>query len=200
MMMGSHNCLRGHIWLLLRYTVNFLMGLFRNFCEMVDPPSKRGVGGLGGAPPPPPVLKIHGWGTKGIWGDKRDVIVSFGPPKSLFCPSNSVYSPPQTIVLFPQIPNNFPPQNHSVSSNSISSRPQNHSVPPNSVCGLPFWDLEKQKQCLRTFFAGPIYPVRGPCHTIICSNCRPHGPYNMLFSFYQQGNTGHMLEVYVSPW
>ena len=33
-----------------------------------------------------PVLKInnhgnHGWGTKGIWGDQRDVIVSFGPPK-----------------------------------------------------------------------------------------------------------------------
>ena len=26
------------------------------------------------------------------------------PPKSLFCPSNSVYSPPQTIVLSPQIP------------------------------------------------------------------------------------------------
>ena len=33
-----------------------------------------------------PVLKIrshgsHGRGTKGIWGDQRDVIVSFGPPK-----------------------------------------------------------------------------------------------------------------------
>ena len=34
----------------------------------------------------PPGLKInnqgnHGWGTKGIWGDQRDVIVAFGPPK-----------------------------------------------------------------------------------------------------------------------
>ena len=32
------------------------------------------------------VLKIrshgsHGRGTKGIWGDQRDVIVAFGPPK-----------------------------------------------------------------------------------------------------------------------
>ena len=65
-----------------------------------------------------PVLKIrshgsHGRGTKGIWGDQRDVIVSFGPPKSLFCPSNSVYSPPQTIVLSPQIPNHLSsPQNN----------------------------------------------------------------------------------------
>ena len=41
---------------------------------------------LASPPHHPPVLKIkshgsHGRGTKGIWGDQRGVIVSFGPPK-----------------------------------------------------------------------------------------------------------------------
>ena len=87
-----------------------------------------------------PVLKIkyhgyHGRGTKGIWGDQRDVYCFFVEniwetllvlPESLFrplkfslwssqnhcsVPSNSVYSPPQIIVLSP--PNYkslFPPK------------------------------------------------------------------------------------------
>ena len=87
-----------------------------------------------------PVLKIkyhgyHGRGTKGIWGDQRDVYCFFVEniwetllvlPESLFCPlkfslwssqnhcsvpSNSVYSHPKIIVLSP--PNYkslFPPK------------------------------------------------------------------------------------------
>ena len=82
-----------------------------------------------------PVLKIryhgyHGRGTKGIWGDQRDIYCFFGEniweiflvlPESLFCPlkfslwssqnhcsvpSNSVFVPPKSLFnnMSPQIP------------------------------------------------------------------------------------------------
>ena len=65
-----------------------------------------------------PVLKIryhgyHGRGTKGIWGDQRDVYCFFlrifgrlfwSSHNLCSVPSNSVYGPPKIIVLSPQIP------------------------------------------------------------------------------------------------
>jgi len=78
-----------------------------------------------------------GGGPKEFGGTKGMLLYLLVPPKSLFCSSNSIYSPPQTIVLSPQIPNHLlsPQNNCSVPSNSVSSRPQNHSVPSNSVVG-----------------------------------------------------------------
>ena len=72
-----------------------------------------------------PVLKIryhgyHGRGTKGIWGDQRDIYCFFfrifgrlfWSSQNLYSvPSNSVYGPPKIIVLSPQIPF-LSPQNH----------------------------------------------------------------------------------------
>ena len=127
-----------------------------------------------------PVLKIryhgyHGRGTKGIWGDQRDVYCFFFEniwedlPQSLFCPlkfslwssqnhcsvpSNSVYSPPKIFVLPP--PNYkslFPHQNHCyVPSNS--AYPVSNSVysPPKILfCPLLItknhWSPQKSLFC-----------------------------------------------------
>ena len=75
-------------------------------------------------------------GPQEFGGTKGMLLYLLVPPRSLFCPSNSVYSPPQTIVLSPQIPNHLlsPKNNFSVSLNSVSGRPQNHSVPPKVNC------------------------------------------------------------------
>ena len=56
-----------------------------------------------------PVLKIrshgsHGRGTKGIWGDQRDVIVSFGPPKIIDLSLEIPFMVTLKSLLVPQIP------------------------------------------------------------------------------------------------